>query len=78
MAIWEHASDQTFEPEDGMLGVAVVMPDADGTSLSEDGGHFLVWKYVTSGQPVRYSFGSCWSNGDTKTPQDWFQLVTEQ
>ena len=59
VAIWEHASDQTFEPEDGMLGVAVVMPDAEGTSLSEDGTHLLVWKYVTSGQPVRYSFGSC-------------------
>ena len=78
VAIWEHASDQTFEPEDGMLGVAVVMPDADGTSLSEDGSHLLVWKYVTSGQPVRYSFGSCWSKGDIKTAQDWFQLVTEQ
>ena len=75
VAIWEHASDQTFAPGDGMLGVAVVMPDAEGTSLSEDGTHLLVWKYVTSGQPVRYSFGSCWSKGDIKTAQDWFELV---
>ena len=78
VAIWEHASDQTFEPEDGMLGVAVVMPDAEGTSLSEDGTHLLVWKYVTSGQPVRYSFGSCWSKGDIKTAQDWFELVANR
>ena len=78
VAIWEHASDQTFEPEDGMLGVAVVMPDAEGTSLSEDGTHLLVWKYVTSGQPVRYSFGSCWSKGDIKTAQDWFETVVSQ
>ena len=78
VAIWEHASDQTYEPEDGMLGVGVVMPDADGTSLSEDGTHLLVWKYVTSGQPVRYSFGSCWSKGDIKTAQDWFETVVSQ
>ena len=27
-AIWEHASDQSVEREDGMLGVAVVVPGA--------------------------------------------------
>ena len=75
VAIWEHASDQTYEPEDGMLGVAVVMPDADGTGFSEDGSHLLVWKYVTSGETVRYSFGSCWSKGDIPTSKDWFKLV---
>ena len=41
VAIWEHASDQTFEPEDGMLGVAVVMPEADATFLTEDGTHLV-------------------------------------
>ena len=78
IAIWEHASDQTYEPEDGMLGVAVVMPQADGTSLSEDGTHLLNWKYITSGQKVCYSFGSCWSKGDIKTAQDWFETVVSQ
>ena len=78
VAIWEHASDTTYEPEDGMLGVAVVMPGADGTGLSEDGSHLLVWKSITSGQPVRYSFGSCWSKGDIQTAQDWFKLVMEK
>ena len=78
VAIWEHASDTTFEPEDGMLGVGVVMPDADGTGFSGDGSHLLVWKYITSGQPVRYSFGSCWSKGNIQTAQDWFKRVLEQ
>ena len=27
-AVWEHASDQSAEPEDGMLGVAIVLPGA--------------------------------------------------
>ena len=75
VAIWEHASDQTYEPEDGMLGVAVVMPDADATGLSEDGTHLLVCKDIVSGQPVRYSFGSCWSKGDIQTAKDWFETV---
>ena len=61
-----------------MLGVAVVMPQADGTSLSEDGTHLLNWKYITSGQKVRYSFGSCWSKGDIRTAADWFRLVRAQ
>ena len=76
VAIWEHASDQTYESEDGMLGVAVVMPDADSTGLSEDGTHLLVCKAVTSGKPVRYAFGSCWSKGAVKTAEAWFGLVT--
>ena len=78
VAIWEHASDQTYEPEDGMLGVAVVMPDADATALTEDGTHLVVCKAITSGDPVRYSFGSCWSKGDVKTPEAWFEMVREQ
>jgi hypothetical protein len=78
VAIWEHASDQTFEPEDGMLGVAVVMPDADQSGFTMDETHLLVFKDIVSGQPVRYSFGSCWSKGDIKTSEDWFRLVLEQ
>jgi membrane-bound inhibitor of C-type lysozyme len=78
IAIWEHASDQTYEPEDGMLGVAVVMPDADRSGFTMDETHLLVFKDIVSGQPVRYSFGSCWSKGDIKTSQDWFRLVLEQ
>jgi len=59
VAIWEHASDQTFEPEDGMLGVAVVMPGADATFTTEDGTHLVACKRIVSGQPLRYRFGSC-------------------
>ena len=76
VAIWEHASDQTFEPEDGMLGVAVVMPEADFTFITNDGTHLVTCKRIVSGQPLRYSFGSCWSKGDVKTSEDWFNLVS--
>jgi len=79
VAIWEHASDTTFEPEDGMLGVAVVMPGSESAGLlSDDGTHFLVCKEVSSGEPLRYSFGSCWSKGEVKTAGDWFRLVSER
>ena len=78
VAIWEHASDQTYEPEDGMLGVAVLMPGADISFRSDDLGHLLVCKQIASGHPVRYSFGSCWSKGDIQSAQDWFQRVTER
>jgi hypothetical protein len=75
-AIWEHASDQTYEPEDGMLGVAVIVPGAsEAGRLSEDGSHLLVCREVTSGEPFRYSFGSCWSKGKIQTADDWFQRV---
>ena len=78
VAIWEHASDQTFEPEDGMLGVAVVMPEADATFLTEDGTHLVACKRIVSGEPLHYSFGSCWSKGDVKTAEEWFALVDKQ
>lgn len=78
VAIWEHASDQTFEPEDGMLGVAVVMPEADASFLTEDGTHLVACKRIVSGQPLRYRFGSCWSKGDVKTAEEWFALVDKQ
>ena len=76
VAIWEHASDQTFEPEEGMLGVAVVMPEADVTFITDDGTHLVTCKRIVSGQPLRYRFGSCWSKGDVKTSEEWFNLVS--
>ena len=75
VAIWEHASDQTFEPEDGMLGVAVVLPEAAWTGLLEDGSHLAALKAVTSGESIRYCFGSCWSKGNIKSAEDWFAEV---
>ena len=74
-AIWEHASDQSVEPEDGMLGVAVVMPGADEVVVREDLDHALLLKKVASGEPVRYSFASCWSKADIKDAASWFALV---
>ena len=78
VAIWEHASDQTFEPEDGMLGVAVMMSGADFTGETGDGTHLVLTRAVTSGEPFRYRFGSCWSKGYIQTDKDWFDLVSRQ
>lgn len=75
-ALWEHASDQSIEPEDGMLGVALVLPGAEKVFASEELDHALLLKTVKSGESVKYCFGSCWSKGDIKTASDWFLLVS--
>ena len=77
-AIWEHASDQSQEPESGMLGVAVVMKGAHWTGASDDGSHGLCTKQIRSGEVIRYKFGSCWSKGDIKNSAAWFELVNKQ
>ncbi|MBQ9400699.1 MAG: DUF4861 family protein [Bacteroidales bacterium] len=76
-AIWEHASDQSIEPEDGMLGVAVVVPGADAHCITESGDHGLCAKNIKSGETFTYYFGSCWSKGDVKTADAWFKLVKD-
>lgn len=77
MAIWEHASDQSVEPEDGMIGVAVRMEEPDAITLTADGAHSVAVKRIHNGQSVHYSYASCWSKGDIKTAGDWFAYVTE-
>lgn len=74
-AIWEHASDQSIEPEDGMLGVAVYMPGAAEVLVDDTLDHGLLLKSVKSGEPLTYYYGSCWSKGDIKTAADWFAEV---
>ena len=73
-AIWEHASDQSVEPEDGMLGVAVIMPGAEAVTIVDGGKHGVCLKTVASGEPIEYWFGSCWSKGDIKGSAQWFEL----
>ena len=75
-AIWEKASDQSIEPEDGLLGVALVLPGAEKVFASEALDHALLLQTVKSGESVKYCFGSCWSKGDIKTASDWFLLVS--
>ncbi len=75
LAIWEKASDQSVEPEDGMIGVAVVMPETDSVLYSEELDHALLLKDISSGETISYSVGSCWSKGDIKTSSAWFDLV---
>ena len=73
-AIWEKASDQSVEPEDGMIGVAVILPGADEIVVSEELDHALLVKTIAPGEALRYRFGSCWSKGNIKTSGDWFAL----
>lgn len=77
-AIWEKASDTGAEPEDGMLGVAVIVPGAEQVLITEDGVHGLVVKQVKSGEPLTYYFGSCWSKGNLKTAAEWFDEVEKE
>lgn len=75
LAIWESASDQSIEPEDGKLGIAVVMPDADQALYEGPEGHAVLVKNITPGETVTYHFGSCWSKADIKTADLWFETV---
>ena len=77
LAIWEHASDQSVEPEDGLIGIAIVMPDADSFLVSGDLDHALLLKAAPSGGTISYSVGSCWSKAGIKTSADWFKLVRD-
>ena len=77
-ALWEQASDQSIEPEDGLLGVAVIVPEGENGCVTDDGLHGLCTRTVRSGEPFRYCFGSCWSKGGIKDAAQWFKLVKEQ
>ena len=74
-AIWEHASDQSVEPEDGMIGVAVIMPGADAVVIADGGKHGVCLKKVASGEPLEYWYGSCWSKGEIIGFNQWFDLA---
>lgn len=78
-AIWEPASDQSIEPEDGMIGVAIIMPEAEEVRPVVSGKpHIAGIVNISNGEKVNYLFGSCWSKGDIKTSEDWFRKVLEQ
>lgn len=75
-AIWEEASDQSIEPEDGMLGVAVMMEGAESVMpIFSQKPHLVCTKTIAQGESVTYYFGSCWSKGDIATAQEWFDKV---
>ena len=74
-AIWEHASDTSVEPEDGMIGVAVIMPRADCVNLIDEERHGACLKKIASGETLEYWFGSCWSKGDIIGASMWFNLA---
>ena len=78
IALWEDASDQGTEPEDGKIGVAVVLPGAEYSLMSAVLDHALLVKKIKSGETISYKVGSCWSKGNVKTPEKWVKLVEKQ
>lgn len=79
LAIWEHASDTSVEPEDGMIGVGIIFPEETQiVPVEANVPHIVGIKNVKPGETVTYWFGSCWTKGDIKTASDWFDLVKEQ
>ena len=72
-AIWEKASDVSVESEDGMIGVALIEAGAEQALITQD--HALLLKTLSSGESIRYQVGSCWSKGDIRTDEAWFEQV---
>lgn len=87
VVLWEEASDQTQEKEDGLVGVALYMPAADSVSLGADvndvvkanslANHAVAYKTISNGEKIEYWFGSCWSKGDIKTFDEWVKATNE-
>lgn len=71
-AIWEEASDQSVEPEDGMIGVALVM---EGGEIGKLGKHMVSCRRICSGESVEYAIASCWSKAGVRDAAEWFRLV---
>lgn len=74
-ALWEKASDTHAEPEEGMIGVAVYVPGAEISGLMNGESHGVCGRFIKSGEPFSYYFGNCWSKGNVKSAQEWFNLV---
>lgn len=78
LAVWEHASDMQVEPEDGMTGLAVILPGADSVYVSPELGHTIAVKAIRSGEKLTYRFGSCWSKANVPDAATWFNLVENE
>lgn len=77
IAVWEHASDTGAEPEDGMTGLAVIVPGARAVYKAPALGHLICVKTVRSGEKINYRFGSCWSKSEIRDAASWFNLVKQ-
>jgi len=74
-AIWERASDTSEEVEDGMLGLALIMQDADSVTIDGPADHAVAYKSIKPGESVKYSIGSCFSKGSIKSWDEWLMCV---
>ena len=77
IAFWEAASDQSAEPEDGMIGLGLYVPGAD--RIGEDGpaNHAGAVRTVSPGESIEYYFGSCWSKGEITSFEKWLGKMDE-
>ncbi len=77
-AIWENSTHEKAEESDGKLGLAIIVPDAESAVITPYCTHGIRTKTIKSGEVFRYYFGSCWSKGDIKTAEGWFDKVSSQ
>lgn len=75
VVVWERASDTKHEPEDGMIGLAVVMPDADTVAKLPDGSHAGCIRRVSDGEHMVYYISSAWSRGGILSYGEWMREI---
>ena len=75
-ATWTAATDQSVEPEQSRIGIAVLVPGSDALPEPADGGVIKgIAQEINSGEPFCYRFGACWSEGNIKSSEEFFELV---
>lgn len=83
MAFWTAATDQSVQKEDAMLGTAVMLdPSLQGRpsrmTLTKDKKNWVYTLPLHDGDTITYYSGNCWSKGDIKSAQQWFDHVAQQ
>jgi hypothetical protein len=74
MAYW-----QSGKPENGSIGLGVIVPPQQIVGFAEDELNNLVLVKVKPGTPLTYQTGACWSKGlDFHTFEEWKTYLSEQ
>lgn len=82
MAFWTAATDQSVEKEDAMLGTALMLDPSLEIQprkmiLTADKKNWVYSLPLHDGDTISYYSGNCWSKGDIKTAELWFEHVSE-
>ena len=70
---WKFTGAETLNIAAGLLRHGAQQVFAD-----KELDHAVCVRTLKSGETLTYYFGSCWSKGDLKTAQDWFNVVNKQ